>query len=359
MTSCYTAFWFAAVAGLGTVSTVTAAPQTFNTALPVAKGEFVLREQFVYRKATADPAPTDRELRVAGGISVLGYTFVAAWGKPGSGPGQFHDPTGVAVAHGEVFVADSRNGRIQVLDVDGVFQREFAGPGEALGKLGRPMNLTIHDNELYVAEYFNDRIQVFSLEGAPQRTIGAPGTGPGQFNAPGGTAVGSIYVADFYNQRVQLFGQDGRFVRQWGTTGNVGISAGQFNYPTDVALAPGGILYVADGYNDRIQVFDARGESIRKWGGPFAMNIFGPFHGWFATVTGIAFGPHGNLFAADFYNDRVQKFAPDGSFLTAYGVTGSGRGQFSHPMSVAVARDGTVFVTDFLNNRVQKWQRPR
>jgi hypothetical protein len=50
-----------------------AAPQTFNTALPVAQDEFVFREQFVYRKATDDPSPADRKLQVLGGVSVLGY----------------------------------------------------------------------------------------------------------------------------------------------------------------------------------------------------------------------------------------------------------------------------------------------
>jgi len=58
---------------LGTVSTATAAPQTFNTALPVAEGEFVFREQFLYRKATDDPSPADRERDVRGGVSALGY----------------------------------------------------------------------------------------------------------------------------------------------------------------------------------------------------------------------------------------------------------------------------------------------
>lgn len=50
-----------------------AAPQTFNTALPVAEGEFVFREQFFYRKASDDPSPADREVEVLGAISVLGY----------------------------------------------------------------------------------------------------------------------------------------------------------------------------------------------------------------------------------------------------------------------------------------------
>ncbi|MEX0637734.1 MAG: hypothetical protein WD155_03260, partial [Burkholderiales bacterium] len=53
------------------------------------------------------------------------YEFVTAWGEKGNGPGQFNDPVGVAVADGEVFVSDSRNGRIQVFDFDGRFKREF------------------------------------------------------------------------------------------------------------------------------------------------------------------------------------------------------------------------------------------
>lgn len=50
-----------------------AAPQTFNTALPVAKGELIFREQFVYKKATDDPSTSDRELEVLRFNSVLGY----------------------------------------------------------------------------------------------------------------------------------------------------------------------------------------------------------------------------------------------------------------------------------------------
>ena len=50
------------------------------------------------------------------------YQFVIAWGEKGGGPGQFSDPTGNAVADGEVFVSDSRNGRIQVFDLDGRFK---------------------------------------------------------------------------------------------------------------------------------------------------------------------------------------------------------------------------------------------
>ena len=148
---------------------------------------------------------------------------------------------------------------------------------------------------------------------------------------PGGAvaANGELYVADFYNPRLQRLRPDGTFFRQWGTTGKVGIGAGAFNYPTDVALGPNGTLYVADGYNDRIQAFGVDGCFLGKWGGPFAANIWGPFRGWFVTVTGLTVDGAGNVFAADFYNHRVQKFSPDGAFLTAFGDKGEGPGRLT------------------------------
>ena len=85
------------------------------------------------------------------------------------------------------------------------------------------------------------------------------------------------------------------------------------------------------------------------------MNIFGPFNGWFMTATSLAVDYGGNVFVADFYNNRIQKFAPDGTFLTSFGKKGSGSGQFMHAMAVAVSSDGTVFAADLLNHRVSKW----
>jgi NHL repeat/6-bladed beta-propeller len=292
------------------------------------------------------PAPRETE-----------YYFEQAWGEKGSAPGQFNDPTGIAVNQTEVFVSDARNGRIQVFDYNGGFKRQFGNKGR--GQLGRPMNLTIYGNELYVADYWNDNIQVFSLDGSFLRSIGKPGSGPGELNAPGGVAVvsdGSLFVADFYNQRIQHLKADGSFIKQWGKTGETGIGAGEFNYPTDIAVGSNGNLYIADGYNDRIQVLSSAGKFLHKWGGPFALNIYGPFAGWFATVTSVAIGPSNNVFAADFYNNRIQKFSADGTFLTSFGHVGSGPGQFQHVVAVAVADNGTVFAADYVNNRIQKWR---
>ncbi len=289
------------------------------------------------------------------------YQLVKTWGDKGESAGQFNEPTGVAVSKSEVFVSDSRNARIQVFDFDGNFQRLFGEPGDALNddkaQLGRPMNLTVANDKLYVADYFNDVIQVYSLQGEFLRAIGKPGAESGAFNAPGGVAVasnGDLFIADFYNQRIQQLDANGVFIRQWGTPGETGVWASEFNYPTDVAITADGTLYVADGYNDRVQAFNPSGEFSHKWGGPFAMNIFGSFNGWFTTLTGISVGPKGNIFVADFYNDRVQKFKPNGEFLNAFGIASQ---RATHTaIAVAVAEDGTVFVADYANHQIQKWR---
>ena len=53
-----------------------AAPVTFNTALPVAQGEFVARIQGIGRHAGDDPSVANRDLRVRSVIGVLGYGII-------------------------------------------------------------------------------------------------------------------------------------------------------------------------------------------------------------------------------------------------------------------------------------------
>ena len=70
-------------------------------------------------------------------------------------------------------------------------------------------------------------------------------------------------------------------------------------------------------------------------------------------ATAVTAGPEGTLYVADFYNHRIQVFAPDGTFRTAFGEQGSGEGEFERPVDVAVNAEGTLYVVDFGNDRVQ------
>jgi streptogramin lyase len=68
---------------------------------------------------------------------------------------------------------------------------------------------------------------------------------------------------------------------------------------------------------------------------------------------GIAIDKQGDVYIADWRNDRIQKFTPEGRFLMKFGTPGSGEGQLNRPTGVAVDKHGIIYVTDWLNNRLQ------
>ena len=75
--------------------------------------------------------------------------------------------------------------------------------------------------------------------------------------------------------------------------------------------------------------------------------------GEFNMPWGITIDKQGNIFIADWRNDRIQKFTADGKFLMKFGSSGSGEGEFNRPTDVAVDKDGIIYVADWLNDRLQ------
>jgi hypothetical protein len=63
----------------------------------------------------------------------------------------------------------------------------------------------------------------------------------------------------------------------------------------------------------------------------------------------------GNIFVADYFNNRVVKFDSSGTIITQWGSEGSGNGQFHNPQDVAIDSSGKLYVTDTHNHRIQKF----
>src|SRR5207245_2835234 len=74
-------------------------------------------------------------------------TFIKAWGKRGSGPGEFDTPHALAMdSRGRIFVADRSNSRIQIFDQDGRFLDQWK-------QFSRPSGVFIDKNDnVYVAD---------------------------------------------------------------------------------------------------------------------------------------------------------------------------------------------------------------
>jgi DNA-binding beta-propeller fold protein YncE len=73
--------------------------------------------------------------------------FIKAWGRKGSGPGEFDTPHSLAMdSQGRLFAADLRNFRVQIFDQDGRYLTEWT-------QFGMPGGLYIDANDtLYVAD---------------------------------------------------------------------------------------------------------------------------------------------------------------------------------------------------------------
>ncbi|MES2876195.1 MAG: SdrD B-like domain-containing protein [Patescibacteria group bacterium] len=72
-----------------------------------------------------------------------------------------------------------------------------------------------------------------------------------------------------------------------------------------------------------------------------------------ACSVGTDFDSAGNMYVADWCDNKIHKYDPSGNILLEWGGVGSGQGQFNYPQDILVASDGRVYVTDYYNGRVQ------
>jgi len=136
-----------------------------------------------------------------------------SWGEAGNGPGQFHLPHGIALdRHGNVYVADRENSRIQVFTGSGKFLNEWTD-------VVRPTQLFIDsESNVYVSE-LGWRAGLF------------PGTSPAVPGASGG--------------RVSVFTLQGELQARWGG-GDCPCEVGDFFAPHDIWVNSRGDLYVSE-----------------------------------------------------------------------------------------------------------------
>jgi len=134
---------------------------------------------------------------------------------------------------------------------------------------------------------------------------------------------------------------------EWGKWGH---GTGEFDNIGEIAVDGSGYVYVADRFNNRIQKFKADGTYVSQWG------KWGHGNGEFVFPTGLAIDTSGSVdyvYVADQFNHRIQKFKTDGTYVAQWGSQGTGVGEFDSPQAVAVDKNGVVYVADSGNDRIQ------
>lgn len=182
--------------------------------------------------------------------------------------------------------------------------------------------------------------------------------GAGMFVWPHGIFVDqddNIWVTDARSDgrrghQVIKFSSDGAILMRLGEAGVAGDGTGQFNGPTDVAVASNGDIFVADGHeadsNNRVLKFSRDGKFLKSWGGT------GSDAGEFNVPHALATDSRGRLFVADRNNNRIQVFDQEGVFLEEWS-------QFGRATGLYIAADDTLFVSDNQSNtqRNPGWRR--
>ena len=162
--------------------------------------------------------------------------------RSGSGRQQFNDPKGIAVhpKTGQIFVADSKNNRIQIFNND-------LSPASTLhykSQLASPNDIAIDDDgNLYVAEFDTNCITKLTPTGKIAKFL------YDRLNRPSSITVrNNLVYATFWEQsEVAMFNTDGKFLHSFGDK--------ELNGPSGItADALGQKLYITDTYNNRIVV---------------------------------------------------------------------------------------------------------
>ena len=212
------------------------------------------------------------------------------------------------------------------------------------------------------------------------------GNGAGGESGDGGTAIqaqlniayhmaldagGNLYFSEIDGQRIRqvntasiisTFAGNGT---QWYSGDGGPATQAEFDYPRGLAVDGAGNVYVADSTFGRIRKIDTAGtittvagngsNSYSGDGGPATLASF--------NCWDVAVDASGNLYIADYWNQRVRKVTSDGNITTVagdgtQGFSGDGEAatsaELNLPTAITVDDSGNIYIADSGNNRIRE-----
>ena len=355
--------------------------------LPDDAGGFFVADTFNHRVRRVGPD---------GVISTYAGTGTMGFGGDGGAPGSalFNQPTALALdTAGRLYIADAGNHCVRrvangaINTVAGNRQIGVSGDGgpASAASLNFPTGVvTDSAGNFYIADFQNARVRRVSPTGTIT-TVAGNGTyrlssdgiaaTSAALNIPSGVTVdpaGNLYIAENQRPRVRRVGANG-VVQTVAGSGQQGFSgegvpattASLFS-PSRLAIDPGGNLYISDNALNRVRrvtpagiIQTVAGTGLDSFAGDNGLATSAAIH----QPEGIALDAGGNLYIADFLNNRVRRVDGRGIISTYAGngtaaSTGDGgqavNASLNGPVAVAVDAQGNVFIAERFGNRVRR-----
>lgn len=254
---------------------------------------------------------------------------------------QLNFPTAVAVdREGNLYIADTMNHRVRMVDVTtgiistlaGTGQARFSGDGGPAHQaaLNEPAALAVGDEgRLYIADQSNHRVRMVDIKTGVIRTVA--GTGVAAYDGDGRPAVDTALAG-----------------------------------PSGLALV-GNRLYIADTFNGRVRCVDLSSGLMTTVAGDGGVYRYeSPSDAPSPSLsrpTGIALDREGRLFLTDSDNHLIRQW--DWTSGTAFCMAGQGIPSYSgddglateatlcYPFGIVADSDGTLLVADTFNHRIR------
>ena len=295
---------------------------------------------------------------------------------------------------GVIYIADQFNHRIRKISTDGTITTVAGnGTGGYLGdgaaatsaELYFPCGVAVDGNgNIFIGDTSNHVVRKVTTDGkistfAGNNSIGYSGDAAAatsaQLDRPTAVVVdskGVVYIADTGNHVIRKVATDGTITTFAGigtVPGFVGdpgfASTAQFYNPEGLALDAAGNLYIADTGNQVIRKISSNGgittvagrnmSGFDGDGGPATNALL-------ASPKDLRFDSAGNLYIADYLNNRIRMVTKGGLITTVAGMNGSGfwgdgdlatNALLSGPSNLLVDASGKIYISDVDNNRLR------
>jgi uncharacterized protein (TIGR03437 family) len=307
---------------------------------------------------------------------------------------------------GNLFIADTGHNVIRKIATTGIITT-FAGNGNGtfsgdggpalLAQLSSPVSVAVDAaGSVYVSDKGNNRIRKITPDGKINTFAGGGHGCGGQTNSVGDgcpatsailnltgitaeiklDAAGNLFIGDYSNGRVRKVSTNGIITTVAGsgqccTVGDGGPATNAYlTGPGSVALDVSGNIYICCGDSQTVRKVSTNG-TITRVAGNGGSDFSGD--GGPALAAGLGFSGSvavdnfGNLYIADWLNNRIRQVTLDGKINT---IAGGGKGcggqtnligdgcpatsaQLSMPEGMEVEADGSIYFADSANSRIR------